>query len=213
MSPPRRAAVIDYGCGNLRSVVRALERSGLDPRVTDRPEGFRDAHALVLPGVGNFSDAVAGLEKRGLTEPLRDAIQSGRPYLGICLGLQLLFERSLEHGESPGFGLLRGEVRRFPDEGPGGTRLRVPHIGWNEVRWSGSHPLLRELPERDCYYFVHSYRAEPAEADLVVGWCEYGKPFAAAVARENAIAVQFHPEKSQNAGRRLLDAFARWVSA
>ncbi len=213
MSASRRAAVIDYGCGNLRSVVRALERSGLEPSVTDRPEGLRDAHAVVLPGVGNFADAVTALEKRGLVEALKGAIDAGRPYLGICLGLQLLFERSLEHGVSPGLGLLRGEVRRFPARTREGTRLRVPHIGWNEVRWVGSHPVLRDLPDRDCYYFVHSYRAEPAEADLVAGWCEYGEPFAAAVARENAIAVQFHPEKSQNAGRRLLDAFARWVVA
>ena len=128
----------------------------------------------------------------------------------LCLGLQLLFEESDEHGTTQGLARFRGPVRRFPAESAG-KPLHVPHIGWNEVRWQGEHPMLTGLPERDVYYFVHAYRALPAEPSVVVGSCDYGGDFAAAVARGNLFAVQFHPEKSQAAGKRLLDAFAAWV--
>jgi glutamine amidotransferase len=147
-----------------------------------------------------------------MEEAVLEAIDSGRPYLGLCLGLQLLFEDSDEHGTTRGLARFAGPVRRFPDQNAG-LPLRVPHIGWNEVRWSGDHPLLANLPERDTYYFVHSYRALPADPSVQVGSCDYGGPFAAAVARRNVFAVQFHPEKSQSAGKRLLDAFAAWVRA
>lgn len=212
-------ALLDYGAGNLRSVAKALERSGLAVDVTSDPAAVRRADAVVLPGVGAFRDAREQLAAKHLDEAVLTAIAADKPYLGLCLGLQFLFEEAEEHGLSAGLGLLRGRVTRFPEVVEGGTRLLVPHIGWNEVRWgrsgeggeSASHPMLAALPARDHYYFVHSYRAVPVDADTVVGWTDYGGPFAAAVARERIFAVQFHPEKSQAAGKRLLDAFARWV--
>lgn len=213
-------ALLDYGAGNLRSVAKALERSGLAVDVTSDPAAVRRADAVVLPGVGAFRDAREQLAAKHLDEAVLTAIAADKPYLGLCLGLQFLFEEAEEHGLSAGLGLLRGRVTRFPefvDNGvEGGARLLVPHIGWNEVRWGGTgeggrHPMLAALPARDHYYFVHSYRAVPVDADTVVGWTDYGGPFAAAVARERIFAVQFHPEKSQAAGKRLLDAFARWV--
>ncbi len=209
-----RVAVVDYGAGNLRSVAKALERSGLRAEVCGDAVGVRAADAVVLPGVGAFADAVTSLRGKGLDAAVREGIGAGRPYLGLCLGLQLLFEASSEHGENPGLDLLAGRVERFPARNAAGGSLRVPHIGWNEVRFAGDHPMLEALPARDVYYFVHSYRAEPARSEDEVGTCEYGGlSFAAAVARGSAFAVQFHPEKSQNAGRRLLDAFARWIDA
>jgi imidazole glycerol-phosphate synthase subunit HisH len=206
-------AVVDYGAGNLRSVARALERSGLRPSVTGEAAALRRADAVVLPGVGAFADAMASLRARGLDEALREAIASPRPYLGLCLGLQLLFEESAEHGATAGFGLLPGRVQRFPARDAAGRPLRVPHIGWNQVRFSGSHPMLAALPVEDVYYFVHAYRVVPKEEAHVVGVTDYGGPFAAAVAREGVFAVQFHPEKSQSSGRRLLDGFAAWIRA
>ena len=210
---PPLIAVVDYGSGNLRSVAKALARSGLEPQVTGDPAAVRRADAVVLPGVGAFADSITSLRAKGLDEAVREAIESGRPYLGLCLGLQLLFEESDEHGRTPGLSLLPGRVARFPDRDTGGEPLLVPHIGWNRVRWSGEHPVVAGLPGDDCYYFVHSYRAVPTREADTVGQVDYGGEFAAAVARDNVFAVQFHPEKSQGAGRRLLDGFARWVSA
>jgi imidazole glycerol-phosphate synthase subunit HisH len=207
-----RIAVVDYGAGNLRSVAKALERSGLAPDVTGDPAALRRADAVVLPGVGAFRDAREVLRAKHLDEAVREWIEAGRPYLGLCLGLQLLYDEGDEHGTSPGFGILRGRVERFPERAPDGRRLRVPHIGWNEVRYAGSHPMLEALPASDVYYFVHSYRPVPADPETVVGRTEYGGAFAAAVATGRIFAVQFHPEKSQAAGKRLLDAFAAWVA-
>jgi glutamine amidotransferase len=211
MSPAPRIAVVDYGAGNLRSVAKALARSGLTPDVTSDAAAVRRADGVVLPGVGAFAAAVASLDESKLADAVRDGIASGRPYLGLCLGLQLLFEAGEEHGTTPGLGLFAGRVRRFPERDAQGAPLRVPHIGWNEVRWSGAHPMLARLPARETYYFVHAYRAEPRNAGDVVGRVDYGGEFAAAVARDNVFAVQFHPEKSQAAGKRLLDAFAAWL--
>jgi glutamine amidotransferase len=213
MPRPPAIAVVDFGAGNLRSVAKALERSGLEPEVTADPTAVRRADGVVLPGVGAFADGMASLRAKGLDEAVRESISSGRPYLGLCLGLQLLFESSDEHGATPGFGLLPGRVERFPDRDPAGRLLRVPHIGWNTVRFVSEHPMLEDLPREDCYYFVHSYRAVPSRRSLVAGWTDYGGDFAAAVAVGSVFAVQFHPEKSQSAGRRLLDAYARWVAA
>jgi glutamine amidotransferase len=211
-----QVALVDYGAGNLRSVAKALERSGLGVDVTSDPSALRRADAVVLPGVGAFRDARESLAAKGLDDAVLAAIAAGRPYLGLCLGLQLLYDEADEHGVTPGFGLLRGRVERFPDRDADGKRLLVPHIGWNEVRWNrsvSSHPMLAALPERDHYYFVHSYRPVPRDAATVVGTAEYGGTFAAAVAHDKIFAVQFHPEKSQAAGKRLLDAFAQWVAA
>ncbi|MCZ6463102.1 MAG: imidazole glycerol phosphate synthase subunit HisH [Proteobacteria bacterium] len=212
-SLPPTVAVIDYGAGNLRSVAKALERSGLRTRVTDDPARLRDADSIVLPGAGAFADATEGLRARGLDGAVRDHIGSGRPFLGLCLGLQLLFEESDEHRVTPGLGLLRGRVERFPDRDPDGTLLRVPHIGWNEVRFSGEHPMVDRLPDADTFYFVHGYRAVAADPKRVIGRTSYGGEFASAVAVDNVFAVQFHPEKSQSAGKRLLDAYRAWLEA
>jgi len=211
MTSRAEIAVVDYGAGNLRSVAKALERSELLPKIVTAPEGVRRAQAVVLPGVGAFRDAMRDLRAAGLAEALLDAMRAGKPYLGLCLGLQLLFDESDEHGASEGFGMLRGRVEAFPKRDAEGHVLRVPHIGWNEVRFGGSHPLLRHLPERDYFYFVHSYRALPQDASVVVGRTDYAGPFASAVARDNLVAVQFHPEKSQQAGKRFLDGFAAWL--
>ena len=206
-----QVAVVDYGSGNLRSVAKALARSGVEPRVTNDPADLRRADAVVLPGVGAFADAAASLAAKGLDDAVRLAIEGGRPYLGICLGLQLLFEESDEHGRTAGLGLLPGRVTRFPERGPTGERLCVPHIGWNEVRFAGTHPVLAKLPQAEHFYFVHAYRALPERDSDVVGRAEYGGAFAAAVARDNVLAVQFHPEKSQRAGKRVLDAWSAWM--
>jgi len=205
-------AVVDYGAGNLRSVAKALARSGVEAKVTSDPSDVRHADGVVLPGVGAFADAATSLAAKGLDEAVRESIESGRPYLGICLGLQLLFDESDEHGRTPGLGCLPGRVTRFPDRDAAGGRLRVPHIGWNEVSFAGRHPVLAGLPAADCFYFVHAYRAVPAREADVVGRADYGGEFAAAVARDNLFAVQFHPEKSQAAGKRFLDSFAAFAA-
>jgi glutamine amidotransferase len=208
-----RIAVVDYGAGNLRSVAKALERSGLRAEVCRDPASLRDADGVVLPGVGAFADAATSLRAKGLDEAIIAAIDAGRPYLGLCLGLQLLFEESDEHGATPGFGLLPGRIGRFGDRDQDGRVLRVPHIGWNTVRFQGSHPMVQRLPAEDCFYFVHSYRAVPRDPSQVVGTTDYGGPFAAAVAKGSAFAVQFHPEKSQSSGKRLLDAYSDWMTS
>jgi glutamine amidotransferase len=210
LSPPE-IALVDYGAGNLRSVAKALERSGLKVAVTGDPDALPRASAVVLPGVGAFATAAERLRSSGLADAVAAARAAGRPYLGLCLGLQLLFDESEEHGTTPGFGWMAGRVERFPERDADGAPLRVPHIGWNQVRFSGSHPMLAGLPAEDDFYFVHGYRAMPRDRAKIVGTTEYGGAFAAAVADEGLFAVQFHPEKSQWAGKRLLDAFASWV--
>ncbi len=211
MSAPPSIAIVDYGAGNLRSVAKALERSELRPRISQDPSEVIAADGVILPGVGAFRDGMRRLRDLGLDDAIREALERGRPYLGLCLGLQVLFDESDEHGRTPGFGVLPGRVERFPDRDASGDRLRVPQIGWNEVRFSGDHPMLASLPETDYFYFVHSYRSVPSEPKQIVGTADYGGPFAAAVAREGVFAVQFHPEKSQASGKRLLDAYRLWV--
>jgi glutamine amidotransferase len=211
MTAPPRIAVVDYGSGNLRSVARALARSGFEVELVADADRLARADAVALPGVGAFADAMAALRADGLDAAVREGIEAGRPYLGLCLGLQVLFEESEEHGRTPGLGLFKGRVERFPTRDGAGRALRVPHIGWNSVRWSGAHPISARLPAEAHYYFVHAYRVVPVDPALAVGCTDYGGPFAAAVARDNVFAVQFHPEKSQDAGRRLLDAFAAWM--
>lgn len=213
MTPPPEIALVDYGAGNLRSVGKALERSGMDVRVTDDPAIVGRSHGVVLPGAGAFADAMEQLRARGLADAILESMGRGRPYLGLCLGLQLLFEESDEHGTNPGLGVIRGRVERFPDHDEERGRLRVPHIGWNEVRFQGAHPMLENLPERDVYYFVHAYRAVAPDASSTAGVTEYGGSFSSVVTGDSIFAVQFHPEKSQGAGKRILDAYRRWVEA
>ncbi len=206
-----RVTVVDYGAGNLRSVAKALEATGLDVRVSNDPADVRRADGVVLPGVGAFPDALAALRRSGLEEAVKQAVEDRHPYLGLCFGLQLLFEEGDEHAVTPGFGLLKGRVERFPEKDGSGAQLRIPHIGWNEVRFSGRHPMLDQLPERENFYFVHSYRPVPRDPSIVVGLTDYAGEFASAVATDRIFAVQFHPEKSQRAGLRLLDAYRAWV--
>jgi len=212
MATSPRIAVVDYGYGNLRSVAKALERCDLRVEVTREPSELARADAIVLPGVGAFKDAAEGLAARGLDRAVVEAIEAGKPYLGLCLGLQLLFEEGHEHGVTKGFGILPGRVEHFGELEEDGRPLCVPHIGWNEVEFSGSHPMLAALPAKEHYYFAHSYRALPTNDADVVGRTDYGGPFASAVAKEGIFAVQFHPEKSQSAGQRLLAAFTAWVA-
>ncbi len=196
-------AVVDSGSGNLRSVERALAHVGGAPVLTKDPDVVRRADRVVVPGQGAFADCMAAMNESGLGEAIREVVRAGRPYLGICLGLQILFEDSEEHGPVAGLGLLRGHVVRFP-RGP----LKVPHIGWNQVRPVKSEPLLDGIPEEAHFYFIHSFVAVPAEARQVALTCDYGGPFCAAVREGNLFACQFHPEKSQAMGLRLLENFA-----
>ena len=202
-------AIVDYGMGNLRSVQKALQRVGADARIVDTPGELDAADKVVLPGVGAFRDAIAHLRRGGFVEPLIAAIESGRPFLGICLGLQLLFDISHEDGEQIGLGVFGGHVRRFSfEEKPPAPRLKVPHMGWNQLRWSTPGPLLAGLEPGAYFYFVHSFYVDPDEATLARATCDYGIDFTAMVWRENVFATQFHPEKSQQNGMRLLENFA-----
>ncbi|HWO71906.1 MAG TPA: imidazole glycerol phosphate synthase subunit HisH [Actinomycetota bacterium] len=196
-----RIGVLDYGMGNLRSVARALERVGAAVEVTDDPDVVGAAAGLVVPGVGAFGACMRNLSSRGLEGPLRAFVAGGRPVFGVCLGMQVLFERSEEDPE-PGLGLLPGACRRLP------STVKVPHMGWNEVRWARPHPYAAGIPDGTRFYFVHSYAPDVADG-VTVGVAEHGRPFAAAVARGNVFATQFHPEKSGEPGLALYEAFVR----
>ena len=200
-------AILDYGMANLRSVQKAFERVGHAADVVADPEAARGYDRVVLPGVGAIRDALANLRQSGMDGVVLDHVAAGRPFLGICLGLQMLFDVSHEGGEHRGLGVLPGEVRRFDVDAAGG--LKVPHMGWNGLRVTRDSPLTAGVADGSAVYFVHSYFARPAEANDVALSCDYGGPFAAGVWRENVVAVQFHPEKSQSVGLRMLDNFAR----
>jgi imidazole glycerol-phosphate synthase subunit HisH len=196
-------AVIDYGMGNLRSVAKALEAIGEEPQVTARAEDLRVASHLVLPGVGAFGQCAANLRATGLIDVLEEEVRGrGKPFLGICVGMQLLAERSEEDRDSSGLGWLAGAVRRFPTDGD----RKVPHMGWNDVSAAAETTMFRGI-RQPVFYFVHSYYLDLADAGVVSATCEYGRSFAAAVAVDNLWAVQFHPEKSQQNGLRFLQNF------
>lgn len=203
-----RAAVIDYRAGNLRSVETALRHLGADFRITERPEEVLRADRLIVPGVGEARAAMEVLEPGGLAAAVREFVASGRPTLGICLGTQVIFERS-EERDTPCLGILPGVVRRFPP-GLRAAGLKVPHMGWNRVFARGAHPLLAGVPDGSYFYFVHSYYPQPADQAMVLAECEYGLRFAAGVGRGNLAAFQFHPEKSGEPGLRLLANFLEW---
>jgi imidazole glycerol-phosphate synthase subunit HisH len=200
-------ALIDYGRGNLGSVEKAFARVGIAARVTADPRVVDEAEACVLPGDGAFRDAMQNLDALGLTGALRRAVDGRRPFLGICLGYQLLFTESEEFGQTKGLDVVAGAVRRFP-RGP-----KVPHMGWNQVEHDGGILLFDGVPSGAYFYFVHSYYPEVADASVRVATCQYGIAFAAAVARDRVFGTQFHPEKSQRWGLRLLENFAAIVKS
>jgi glutamine amidotransferase len=241
-------AIIDYGMGNLRSVQKAFETVGHQAVVTRDPRTIADASRVVLPGVGAFADCMVNLEHYGLVEPIRKAIESGKPFLGICLGLQLLFTESEEFGLHKGLDVLAGRVKKFP-WGLAGTdplrqgsvpvqagqapldpsmdsgsramsrdrlgepvpRLKVPHMGWNGVAVQREAPLLKGVASGEHFYFVHSYYVEPQDRSVVATTTDYGLPFTSSVWRDNIFACQFHPEKSQAAGLRIVKNFGEWT--
>jgi glutamine amidotransferase len=197
-------AVVDSGSGNLRSVERALAHVGGAPVLTSDPDVVRHADRVVVPGQGAFADCMAAMARTGLGEAVREVVRAGRPYLGICLGLQILFDGSEEHGPVAGLGILPGRVVKFrPSVG------KVPHIGWNQVRGAAAEPLLAGVPDGAHFYFIHSYLAQPADLGAVALTCDYGGDFCAAVRVDNLFACQFHPEKSQAMGLRLLSNFVQ----
>lgn len=201
-----RIVVIDAGIGNLRSVQKAFERVGATPIITDDPAVVNKAGAVVLPGVGAFGDGMGGLRSRRLDMAVFDVIERGIPFFGICVGLQLLFEESEEMGAHRGLGVLPGRVVRFP------SSLTVPHMGWNQIEQRGSHPLLTGIPDGAFAYFAHSYHVATDDESIVVATTDYGGHFPSVVARDNVWAIQFHPEKSQVTGLKLLQNFVERVA-
>lgn len=197
-----RIAIIDYGVGNLRSVEKAFAAVGAQAVISSDEKVLQQAEALVLPGVGAFGACMKALSARGFDELVRERVAKGTPILGVCVGMQMLFEESEEFGKTLGLGLLRGRVRRF------GGDLLVPQVGWNQLRQRGMHPLLTGIADDTFFYFVHSYFCEADDPCVVIGETEYGATYASVIAQGNVCGVQFHPEKSQAAGLRLLANFA-----
>ena len=195
--------IIDYGAGNLRNVYMAFRRLGVEARISAEVPQLRQAGALVLPGVGAFGDGMGNIRALGLEETIISAIQDGVPFLGICLGLQFLFEVSEEMGEHRGLGVLAGRVRRFP------PHLTVPHMGWNQIHQVQNTLLWQGVPDHSYVYFVHSYHVDPEDRAVIAATTDYGLDYTSAVARSNLGAIQFHPEKSQNVGERILYNFCR----
>lgn len=199
--------IVDYGASNLRNVQKAFEAVGVQATISSSPDEVAAADKLILPGVGAFGEAMVRLREQSLDKALHEAVNIGTPLLGICLGLQLLFEQSEEWGGHEGLGFFRGVVRRL-DIG-----LKVPHIGWNEVRVKREHPLLAELPATPYGYFNHSYYVDPSDDDLVLATTDYDIDFACICGRDNVMGIQFHPEKSQEVGLKLLRNFATGFAA
>ncbi|MFQ5428140.1 MAG: imidazole glycerol phosphate synthase subunit HisH [Thermodesulfobacteriota bacterium] len=203
-------AVIDYDMGNLRSVANALKSLGADVMVTRQRSVIESASHVVLPGVGAFKDCISNLIDFGLVDPVLKSIETGKPFLGICLGLQVLFEEGLEFGSYKGLGILKGQVVRFNDHmaGSDGTPLKIPHMGWNDIKIEKESALLKGIPEGSYFYFVHSYCARPSEPEAVnLTTTEYGVRFTSAIEVDNIMALQFHPEKSQRLGLKILKNF------
>jgi imidazole glycerol-phosphate synthase subunit HisH len=209
MTPGAVLAIVDYGMGNRRSVQKAFEHVGAGATITREHDVLRDADALVIPGVGAFPLAMANLKDLGLDALIRERAAEGTPILGICLGMQLLFDRSLELEATEGLGLVHGDVTPIDSGG-----LRIPHIGWNEVRFEHPHPLTGRLPADGCpFYHVHSFAPRPSHDDDIIGTTEYGERFATIVAHGSILGVQFHPEKSSRHGLEMLGNFARLAAA
>jgi glutamine amidotransferase len=206
-----KIAVIDYGMGNLRSVEKALQVSGGHALVTSSAAGIKSCSKIVFPGVGAFGDAMAELKRRRLVKPIISAIRDGVPFLGLCLGLQLLFEKSEEASGVKGLGVLKGEVRKFRLSARG---LKVPHMGWNEIAYSAeriadSKKIFKDVPNGSYMYFVHSYYVKPRDKNVILTTTGYGIEFVSGVAKDNVYGLQFHPEKSQKAGLKIMENFVR----
>lgn len=199
-------AIIDYGMGNLRSVSKAFEAVGHQAVVTRDPRVIGNASHVVLPGVGAFGDCMANIQQYGLVEPIRAAVQSGKPFLGICLGLQVLFSESEEFGLHRGLDIIPGQVKRFRID----PSLKVPHMGWNAVQYQRPCPVFAGIADGAHWYFVHSYYVEPTDRSVAATMTNYGVDFVSAIWRDNIVACQFHPEKSQAAGLRLMKNFGAW---
>ncbi len=201
-------AVIDYGMGNLRSVQKALEAAGYPAAIVNTPEALKQARGIVLPGVGAFGDTMDNLRALGLDMAIKDEIANNKPFLGVCLGLQVLFESSEEMGAHPGLGILPGRVRRFTGE------LKVPHMGWNQVDLGPGqdNPLFQGIPDHSYFYFVHSYYVESDDNAVISGSTDYGGTFTSMIARGNLFGVQFHPEKSSELGQRVYANFGKLVA-
>ena len=199
-------AIVDYGAGNLRSVINAVSKLGHRPKVTSSPEDMLSAQAVILPGVGAAADTMESLEALGMADPIRRFIAEGRPFLGVCIGLQILFAGTEEGGWHECLDIIRGVVRRLP------SGLKIPHMGWNQVKQKVSHPIFDGIPDNANFYFVHSYYVEPSDRALVAGETEYGTAICSVIARGNLMATQFHPEKSGDVGLRLYDNFIKIAS-
>lgn len=199
-------AIVDYGMGNLRSVEKGFQKVGVDARIVTEPRDVDDAKGVVLPGVGAFRDCMLNLSAHNLIEPIMKSIDKGKPYLGICLGLQVLFTESEEFGHSKGLDIFKGKVPRFPD-----GELKVPHMGWNSIKVRRRPPILDDIPDGEYFYFVHSYYVAPEEEPVIAATTDYGIEFTSVVWKDNVMAVQFHPEKSQTMGLRMLENFGKFV--
>ncbi len=200
-------AIIDYGMGNLRSVQKGFAKVGVEARVVSSPAEVRDAGAVVLPGVGAFRDCMKNLEELGLIGPILKSIGGGKPFLGICLGLQALFTESHEFGIHKGLDVFKGKVLRFPEN----AGLKVPHMGWNTINIKKRPPVLSDVPDGSSFYFVHSYYVAPEDPSIIAATTEYGIEYTSMAWKDNVFAVQFHPEKSQAMGLRILKAFGDFV--
>ncbi|OIP65168.1 MAG: imidazole glycerol phosphate synthase subunit HisH [Nitrospirae bacterium CG_4_9_14_3_um_filter_53_35] len=207
-------AIVDYGMGNIRSVQKGFEKTGFKAEIVREPEAVRKASALVLPGVGAFKDCMKNLAALRLIDPIVEHIQKGKPYLGICLGMQILFTESDEFGKTPGLGLIPGKVVRFhferTDSDPSDLR-KIPHMGWNTIHKVKNPPILKEVPDRTYLYFVHSYYVAPDDPEIIAATTCYGMDFTSMIWKDNLFATQFHPEKSQEAGLSILKQFAMLV--
>jgi glutamine amidotransferase len=200
-------AIVDYGMGNLRSVEKGFLKVGVDARVVNIPQDIEDARGVVLPGVGAFKDCIRNLDDLKLRDAVLKAIRNGKPFLGICLGLQVLFTESEEFGKCNGFDLFPGKVLRFPES----KELKVPHMGWNTLNIKRRPPIFEGIPEGASFYFVHSYYVAPAQEEIIAATTEYGIEFTSMIWKDNVFATQFHPEKSQQMGLRILKNFGHFV--
>lgn len=198
--------IVDYGGSNLRSVVKAFEHLGSPPKVIYQPEDMEDARAVVLPGVGAAGQIMGSLRAQRLDEAVLGYVASGRPFLGVCMGMQVLLDRSEEDGGQDCLGIFKGGVRRLPPTN------KVPHIGWNTVTQRQQHPVWQGIPDESFFYFVHSYAAQPEEPEVLAGTTDYGVTFASAVGRDNVFGTQFHPEKSGKLGLQIYRNFVEWAS-